>query len=112
VFESQAGGFRHRRDGLSYRLYLKDKDNEWRPNKRVKPSNEHSSKRKKIYEKRTFLSQESFRAYKMAEKQNDFNVFIKYMDPIIEDYNRTVAKSFVRRVLGKIRRELRKFLRK
>ena len=31
VAQSQAGGLRHRREGLSYRLFLKDKANEWRP---------------------------------------------------------------------------------
>lgn len=108
VFLSQAGGFRHRRDGLSYRLYLKDKNNEWRPNKRVKPSNRHSLKRKQIYEKRTILSQESFQAFKIAEEQNDFSAFINYMDPIIKDYNRTTSSTLLKKVLGKLKREIMK----
>ncbi|WP_078543579.1 Coenzyme F420 hydrogenase/dehydrogenase, beta subunit C-terminal domain [Litchfieldia alkalitelluris] len=112
VYQSQAGGFRHRRDGLSYRLYLKDKNNEWRPNKRVEPSHKHTSKRKNIYKKRTFLSQESFKAYKLAEKEEDFAAFIKYMDPIIKDYDKTVAPSVARRILGKLKREVFKLVKK
>ncbi|MFE4814812.1 Coenzyme F420 hydrogenase/dehydrogenase, beta subunit C-terminal domain [Peribacillus simplex] len=112
VYQSQAGGFRHRRDGLSYRLYLKDTKNEWRPQKRVEPSNKMSTKRKKIYLKRTLLSQESFKAYKLAEKENNFHVFVNYMDPIIKDYNKTIAPSLIRRALGKGKRMVRKLIQK
>ncbi|APC49612.1 coenzyme F420 hydrogenase [Virgibacillus halodenitrificans] len=110
VYQSQAGGFRHRRDGLSYRLYLKDQNKEWRPNKRVEPSNKHSSKRKRIYEKRTFLSQESFKAYKLAEKNRDFDEFINYMDPLIKNYNKMNAPSIARRVLRKVKRAAKKLI--
>ena len=37
---SQAGGLRDRREGLAYRLFLKDKGNQWRPVKRVKANAE------------------------------------------------------------------------
>ncbi|MCR2823825.1 Coenzyme F420 hydrogenase/dehydrogenase, beta subunit C-terminal domain [Lederbergia panacisoli] len=111
VFESQAGGFRHRRDGLSYRLYLKDKNNEWRPKKRVLPSDKHSNKRKKIYAKRAVLSQESFKAYKIAEKQKDFKAFINHMDYIIEDYNKTVAPSYLSKVLRKVRKKVNRLVK-
>lgn len=37
VIRSQAGGLRHRRAGLSYRLHLARKDKQWRPRKRVQP---------------------------------------------------------------------------
>ncbi|HLR35765.1 MAG TPA: Coenzyme F420 hydrogenase/dehydrogenase, beta subunit C-terminal domain, partial [Tissierellales bacterium] len=108
VYQSQAGGFRHRRDGLSYRLYLKDQNNEWRPDKRVEPSNNHSSKRKRIFKKRTLLSQESFKAYKIAEQRKDFDEFIKYMEPLIREYNKLNAPPFVKRAMGKVKREVYK----
>jgi coenzyme F420 hydrogenase subunit beta len=104
VYESQAGGFRHRREGLAYRLYLKDRNKEWRPKKRVKASKNISSKRKKIYKKRTLLSQESFKAYKIAEKKEDFKAFIKHMDPLIKDYHKVEASSVVKRVLRRVKR--------
>ncbi|MEK5052433.1 Coenzyme F420 hydrogenase/dehydrogenase, beta subunit C-terminal domain [Niallia sp. FSL K6-0212] len=112
MYESQAGGFRHRRQGLSYRLYLKDKNNQWRPKKRVEASNKMSSKRKVIYEKRTLLSQESFTAYKKALKVNDFNVFIEYMNPIINEYNNIIAPSMLEKSVRKIKRGIFKLIRK
>lgn len=112
VYQSQAGGFRHRRDGLSYRLYVKDQNNEWRPNKRVKPSNKHSSKRKKIYLQRMSLSQESFKAYKIAEKENDFNAFINYMNPMLKEYKKLNTPSIGKRVLRKAKKEAKKLVRK
>jgi coenzyme F420 hydrogenase subunit beta len=111
VYESQAGGFRHRREGLAYRLYLKDQKEEWRPEKRVKPNNNISSKRKKIYEKRVILVKESFTAFKIAEEKKEFNTFIDHMDPIIKDYNKTVAPSVFERVLGKVKRAIKNKIR-
>lgn len=108
VYQSQAGGFRHRRDGLSYRLYLKDQKNEWRPNKRVSPNNNLSSKRKRIYETRTLLSKESFKAFKTAEREKDFQTFIKHMNPLIQEYNKLNSPSIPRRLFSKIKRELKK----
>lgn len=110
VYQSQAGGFRHRREGLSYRLYLKDQNSEWRPNKRVEATNKISYKRKKIYETRTFISSESYNAFKKAEKKNDFDYFIKLMDPYLQKYNKLSAPSFTQRVLNKIKAELKKLL--
>lgn len=112
VYQSQAGGFRHRRDGLAYRLYLKDINSEWRPQKRVEPSNNLPSKRKGIYEGRTKLSQESFKAFKAAKKENDFQVFINHMDPIIKYYNKISAPSIARRVFSKAKREIKKIIKK
>lgn len=104
VFASQAGGFRHRREGLSYRLYMKDEKNEWRPRKRVNPGKDLSRKRKKIYEMRVKLYEESYKAYKIAEERNDFNEFINYMNPIIKEYEKIISKRFINRVLNKIKR--------
>lgn len=111
IYQSQAGGFRHRRDGLAYRLQLKDENNEWRPTKRVAASSNLSSKRKSIYEGRTKLSQESFKAFKAAEEANNFQMFIKHLDPIIKDYNKLVAPSITRRILSKAKRGVKKLIK-
>lgn len=55
IYKSQSSGIRHRRHGLAYRLYLKDQNNEWRPEKRVTPNNKLSLKRKNIREKNDAL---------------------------------------------------------
>ncbi|TPE68973.1 Coenzyme F420 hydrogenase/dehydrogenase, beta subunit C-terminal domain [Halalkalibacterium halodurans] len=106
VYQSQAGGFRHRRNGLAYRLHLKDINKQWRPKKRVEANSRMSNKRKRIYEKRMLLSQESFKAYKVAEEAEDFNVFKNHMDPIIKDYNKMVAPPIPVRAIRKLKRKL------
>lgn len=104
VFASQAGGFRHRREGLSYRLYMKDEKNEWRPRKRVNPSNNLSRKRKNIYEMRVKLYEESYKSYKIAEEKESFNEFINYIDPIVNNYKKLSSTSLIIRVFNKIKR--------
>ena len=34
MFQSQAGGYRHRREGLQHRLFLNEKNDVWTPKKR------------------------------------------------------------------------------
>lgn len=110
VYQSQEAGFRHRREGLAYRLFLKDQKNEWRPQKRIEASDNLSLKRKRIIEGRTLLSNESFKAFKLAEKENEFHEFVKYMDPILKDYNKIAAPSLVRRALRKMKRVVFQFV--
>ncbi|QFK72920.1 coenzyme F420 hydrogenase [Pradoshia sp. D12] len=112
IYQSQASGIRHRREGLAYRLYLKDKKGEWRPNKRTNPSKNISSKRKQVYEKRELLYKESFIAYKTALKNQDFKAFVNYMNPIISEYDKIVSPSKVRMGLSKVKREMLRLIRK
>lgn len=108
VYQSQAGGFRHRRQGLSYRLHVHQERGEWTPTKRVKPSLEGiSEQRQEIYAFRTILKNESFVAFRKAVSQNDFSVFIKHMNPIVRRYNK-VSMPFKKRV----RRGIKKILKK
>lgn len=111
IYQSQAGGFRHRRDGLAYRLHLTDQKKEWRPIKRVEPNSKMSRKRKKIYTKRMELSKESFNAYKAAEKEQNFEVFVDYMNPLIKKYNKIAYPKTLRKTLGKYRRDLIKLVK-
>ncbi len=70
LIESQAGGFRHRREGLAYRLYLLQKKGKIFPKKRVKPTRIKSKKRRKLYKIRMKLQEKSFYSqhYKHPEK--------------------------------------------
>ncbi|MFD1861973.1 Coenzyme F420 hydrogenase/dehydrogenase, beta subunit C-terminal domain [Planococcus chinensis] len=106
VYSSQAGGFRHRREGLAYRLYLKDSNNEWRPQKRVVASDKINAKRKKIYEKRSELSQASFTAYEIAEKEGEFQTFIDYMNPMVKMYTKLATPTLLERATTKIKTKL------
>lgn len=104
VFESQSGGFRHRREGTAYRLYLKDKAGVWRPEKRTQASAKLKLKRKKIYEARLKLNEESYKAYKDALQKDDFNIFIEHMGPYVKDYKKLNIKPYPVRVLRKLKK--------
>lgn len=112
IFQSQAGGFRHRREALAYRLYLDEQNNKWHPSKRVKPSNKGiNNKRKEIYKERIELYKESFSAYKNALEDSDFKTFIKYMNPYIKKYNKLIQKPFIYRVLSKLKKMIFSLIR-
>lgn len=104
IYKSQQSGFRHRREGLAYRLYLKDKVGEWRPQKRVEPSNEITRKRKKIYKLRQEISSASFKAYRYAKEKDEFEYFINYMEPIVKKYKRVTEPPIYKKAIGKIKR--------
>jgi coenzyme F420-reducing hydrogenase beta subunit len=112
VYESQAGGFRHRREGLSYRLYLKDQKNEWRPTKRVAPSASIPKQRKEIYEKRIPLLLEADRAYEKALAMNDFLIFRNKIEPVLHAYNKLYRRPFVIKVANKLYREFKNHLKR
>lgn len=98
---SQAGGLRHRREGLSYRLFLKDEIGEWRPKKRVVASNNINKKRKIVYKLRIKLSDESIKAYRKAEDRKDFNVFKRELEPLINTYNKVTFVPLWLRIVSK-----------
>ncbi|NLL23779.1 MAG: coenzyme F420 hydrogenase [Tissierellia bacterium] len=107
IYTSQAGGFRHRREGLSYRLYLKDLKKEWRPNKRVKPSNQMSTRRKRIYEHRIPLASKANEAYQDALSANDFSIFKNNIEPELHRYNKLYHRPLLVRVVIRLLRYLR-----
>jgi len=76
---SQAGGIRHRREGLQYRLHLKQQAKEWFPPKRFDPSDKLPEKRKKIYKVRENLREKSHKNFLEAKKRQDFEYFEKNM---------------------------------
>jgi coenzyme F420-reducing hydrogenase beta subunit len=79
LVESQAGGFRHRREGLAYRLYLNQKKGLFTPKKRVKPQKIKSKKRRKLYKLRMQLQEKSF----YSENYNNPEKLKEELKPII-----------------------------
>lgn len=76
--KSQGGGFRHRRSGLGYRLYLKQKRKEWAPKKRMLPNrNGLSLVRKLIYKYRVYLRRKSADFWQQAKQSKDYDSFEK-----------------------------------
>ncbi|MBF5027124.1 Coenzyme F420 hydrogenase/dehydrogenase, beta subunit C-terminal domain [Planobacterium oryzisoli] len=108
---AQAGGLRHRRDGLSRRLMKKEKRGIWVPTKRVKPNEfEITFKRKLVYDLREKIAKKSHVAFVKALEKNDLKVFHKIMDPYILEFGIVnffdLAPRLPRRVLMYIKRKI------
>lgn len=84
VVESQSGGFRHRREGLAYRLYLAQKLSVWRPGKRVKASRSNLDIFQRYVQRLRIrlrvLSREAF----LEQKQTSgIKLFVKRLTPLV-----------------------------
>lgn len=100
IRQSQGGGFRHRRSGLGYRLYLKRKKGQWAPNKRVPiDKNGLSKMRKVIYVFRVYLREKSIEYWKFSKNSGNYDTFIKkikvpsYLYGLLLKIQKTVKKS-------------------
>lgn len=81
---SQAGGLRDRREGLGYRLYLRQKKKTWAPSKRVaaqKPA--IPLRRMLIYKNRSNMAMASHRYWKIAVDKGSFGLFENKMNSMI-----------------------------
>jgi len=102
AFDSQSGGLRHRREGLAYRLALKEKRGEWYPPKRVEPSVRHlSRRRRKLYRMRMRIARESHAKYLEARRSGDLRPFIDYFRPLALRCQR-LTRSIPKRVIIKL----------
>jgi coenzyme F420-reducing hydrogenase beta subunit len=107
VLQSQAGAFRHRSDGLAYRLYLADQTGQWRPVKRVSASANHISRRlRRVYALRMLLASESHRAFNKAVQAGDFQYFRDTMQPIVRMYEIAARRPLALRLAGRTKRAL------
>lgn len=103
IVKSQEGGFRHRREALSYRLAKKERRGEWYPTKRVNANQfAISSKRIKIYSLREKIAKESHIVFLNALRSNDFNLFVRGMKPLDRKYLRANYGSIFNRGLKRI----------
>lgn len=104
VAESQDAGLRHRREGLAYRLHLKDQAGLWRPSKRVEPESTHLNPRlKKIHQLRSRMAIESHLAFEKALEAGSFVVFKDHMEPLVGAYN-ALYKSKGKRWISSIKK--------
>lgn len=105
VIQSQGGGFRDRREGLSYRLYLEDRKGHWRPEKRIRADHAHiSTYRKIIYRLRQISRERSFASFRLSKSWNTIYPFLLEMslwNTILTLM--TQLPSRVYRTLGRIR---------
>lgn len=110
VVHTQSGSFRHRRDGLSYRLWLKQQAGIWAPEKRVQAGWRHlSGKYRRIFKLRQSLVRLSDQAYLEAKKAGDLRLYwprIKFASmrnhlisgPLWRDVPRKLWRMFIKSV--------------
>lgn len=100
VIKSQEGGFRHRREALSFRLAKKVDSGQWFPQKRVIPNQYQITKsRKKTYTLREKIAKESQIVFLEALTKNNFDVFITKMKPLDRKYYTSFHGSRIKRFL-------------
>lgn len=95
VVESQSSNFRHRRDGLRYRLWMKMRANEWAPSKRCVPSATHLTRnQQRVYEERDRVREESFVRWQLRGGSPQFlSKFIREMRPLTLRLRRLTATT-------------------
>lgn len=107
VARSQGSAYVHRREGLAYRLLLADTQNQWRPIKRVRPSQPDGGA---IFERRqrlrSQLAEGSHDLFLRAKQAGDLNVFFRSIAPLAERY-RDTYRPLWKRVLHRVHRFLR-----
>lgn len=112
VYESQAGNYRHRQEGLSVRIEQAEKEKQWYPIKRIK---QHSfsvpEERKKLYLHRVRVSEKSHLYFRQAKLKNSFIIFLIKILPLQIKYY-ILNKRISKHVLIYGYQLLRYFLRK
>ena len=89
VHKSQDSNYRHRRDGLAYRLAVADENGTWRPRKRVEPcSSEISPARKAVLDLRTQLSEYSHLFFESAKTSGRLGLFYDLIAPLQGEYTK------------------------
>jgi coenzyme F420-reducing hydrogenase beta subunit len=107
VVKSQEGGFRQRREALSYRIGKKEKSKNWCPKKRVAANEFYiTRKRKRIYSLREKIAQQSHLSAYKAISNNDLNIFFTEMKPLARKYRNANYGSLPVRALRKLKRKL------
>lgn len=87
IATSQAANYRHRRDGLAYRLALKDRRRQWRPPKRVPAGSVDRGWRWRLMHRlRVRLARRSHEAFANALEVGDLAVFHRRMDHLADWY--------------------------
>lgn len=95
AFQSQEAGFRHRREGLAFRLSKKNFSGQWKIHKRVAPG-EHRIDRKyqRIFSLREKIIPYSLTEFQNAKKKNDLAEFQKQMDGFYANYKIAYSSGF------------------
>jgi coenzyme F420 hydrogenase subunit beta len=108
IVASQAGGLRHRRDAISYRLAKEKRLRRWVPRKRIKPAASIFQKyERKRQDLRTEFRAASYVAFREARAKGDYGMYANAITPIYDRY-RAVRGNLVQRISSLIRRTARR----
>jgi len=109
---SQAANYRHRHDGLAYRLWLLDQQQAWHPRKRIAADGASlSPKRQQLMQLRAILAEKSQTAFLAAKNAGNWRSFTLEMAPLVLKYqlkNSSLLKYCVKEALIFIRKFRRK----
>lgn len=109
--QSQAGGFRHRREGLAIRLSDDLRLGLSVPQKRVRPDSEAVTKRRaNLLRFRRRMAMESHRAFDEAVASGDLNRYLGWIRERAKEYQRRESPPH-RRMLRNVRRIIARFKR-
>lgn len=115
IVQSQAGGFRHRRKGLAYRMSLAASEGRWTPRKRVQPDADVGSPWfRRTQAIRTQLACSSHEAFRKAKQAGSHKQFVSAMTPLVKRYAAAYRRAGYARLLYAMRswagRHRRRFL--
>jgi coenzyme F420 hydrogenase subunit beta len=104
VFRAQEAGFRHRRDGLKYRLNMARKSGLWVPTKRmaILPGKKISKRQRAIFQSRSKISSESHERYVAAVESDSFEDFLQWVSETTLNYKALKKENLFIRAFGKL----------
>ncbi|WP_300560911.1 Coenzyme F420 hydrogenase/dehydrogenase, beta subunit C-terminal domain [Companilactobacillus sp.] len=103
IYRSQASHFKHTKYELAYRLFKKQKNQEWYPQKRIKPGSHISWTRKRIQDQRETIYLNIPKYYQEALSKNDIQYFINKANKLSMKYKRIYLGK---RIISKLQRML------
>lgn len=105
IIESNAGNFRHRRDGLAVRLEERQRAGDWVPKRRVTPGGVKLSRRRRaIVRLRQKMAAMSHKTFLIAKRENNLDVYMFKLAPFALEMNRLSRVSLGERVVRKFAR--------
>jgi len=106
ALKTQTGGYKQRREGLSYRLEREIKKGNWVPTKRIKPNQfSISSSRKKIYNDRSRVTSISRELFKEALEKNNYDSYNNEVTKLTKELRRKeIMNSLPKLLLNKFQR--------
>ncbi len=106
IASTQAGNFRHRRDGLAVRLHDDDEAGRWHPRKRVVADlTVVDAKRRELIRKRRQISKISHELFARARAASDLGIYLDGMRPLLQSYQSETKLTFGVRLRNKLKRE-------